>query len=76
MIHSANKEICWMKTYIKVVLVVLSLCVVYGFVVPFLVSMRDSVAVFSGVVIAVFFGPLIGICIGKKLFKSTFNKGE
>lgn len=43
-----------MKVYTKGMLALIALAAIYGFLVPTLLSMRDSIAVVSGLLIAVF----------------------
>lgn len=65
-----------MKIYMIVVFQLILFSIAYGFIVPSLLSAKDSVAVAVGFLVAVVIAPSILLFVGQYLYKKHINKGE
>lgn len=63
-----------MKAYVKFVLLIFIFAACYGFVVPSLVSAKDSIAVLCGFVVALVIAPALLFFVGKNIFKKSIKK--
>lgn len=65
-----------MKIYLSVVAILVIAIFSYGFVVPALVSMRDTFAVLGGLVVAVVIAPSCLWFMAKRTYQQFTNKGN
>lgn len=63
-----------MKIYLKFVLLLFLFASSYGFVVPSLVSAKDSVAVIAGILFAVVIAPAMLFAVGHNIYKKHIKK--
>lgn len=63
-----------MKTYVKFVFLIFIFASCYGFVVPSLVSAKDSIAVLCGFVVAIVIAPAMIFFVGKNIVKKNIEK--
>lgn len=65
-----------MKIYLKFVLLLFLFASSYGFIVPSLVSARDSIAVFAGFLFAVVIAPAMLFAVGQHIYKKHIKKDQ
>ena len=65
-----------MKIYLKFVLLLFLFASSYGFIVPSLVSARDSIAVIAGILFAVVIAPAMLFTVGKNIYKKHIKKDQ
>lgn len=65
-----------MKIYLKFVLLLFLFASSYGFVVPSLVSAKDSIAVIAGLLFAVGVAPAMLFTVGHNIYKKHIKKDE
>lgn len=65
-----------MKIYLKFVLLLFLLASSYGFIVPSLVSAKDSITVIAGLLFAVVIAPAMLFTVGHNIYKNTSKKDE
>ncbi|EMO8694796.1 hypothetical protein WDS93_003196 [Escherichia coli] len=63
------------KIYLLAVATGLSVALIYGLLVPLLISTKSDLAVMFGVIVA-FGAPVIGFIAGRKFLKSLINSKE
>lgn len=65
-----------MKIYMIVIVQLVIFAACYGFIIPAMVSAKDSIAVIGGLVVGVVVAPLVLLLIGKYLYTKHIKTGE